>query len=544
MKANINGSTHSAVVAPGSRELADFFDAFAEMPHRGSGTPYEPRSARILARKLASETGAHVDLEPFAVDLSSGTWGVAIHGILLVFGLAIIWCAGLASTFLRGPGALATRLGWMGTVPIPYATAAFLWIMLLLGSRLFADYKSWNIASFFVPNADSFNVIATDMPPLEQDPVKIRLAEQERWRLRFTDAQSAGTSRLVIVMAHYDSARQLPSDKTPRWLLAALKSGIGTLPTIAYCVLAGILFGVLVLGILNLNDYVYSGTFGLVLSVFLLLAVISALSFAAIEGFTAAKSSSLPFVQGMNDDFSGVAAAFQALKTTLAPAVGPGGQTAGSNVNQGNGTRVMTVFTGAEENGLRGSALFAREVLTPAIDVFGAENVELINLDTVSGGTLRLFSREKNFTGATVGGQPEFGRAFWKWATGPIVSRSRAVSILTPSQIQTCLRESGTSFSLNLELSEDPVPACTDLSGIWAGLPSRHRKTLRAFSIVSRVKSTEDPLARPRDYHKQSDSVETLFLDAEPGNFGTVAALAEVIGTYLAMGRKDRNSIT
>ncbi|MBL8968420.1 MAG: hypothetical protein JNG85_15550, partial [Spirochaetaceae bacterium] len=59
------------------------FELFADMPHRGSGTHYEARAARMLGRLAGEALGGRVDLEPFAVDLSSGAWNVALHGSLL-----------------------------------------------------------------------------------------------------------------------------------------------------------------------------------------------------------------------------------------------------------------------------------------------------------------------------------------------------------------------------------------------------------------------------------------------------------------------------
>jgi hypothetical protein len=106
--------------------------------------------------------------------------------------------------------------------------------------------------------------------------------------------------------------------------------------------------------------------------------------------------------------------------------------------------------------------------------------------------------------------------------------------MLTPEQKDACLvPHAGGGYGLALEYDERPLAACTDLTGVWAGLPWDRRRQLRGFSIVSRVTNADDPIGRPRDYHLPSDNVDTLFLDGEPANFGTVAALALTLEAYL-----------
>jgi hypothetical protein len=168
------------------------------------------------------------------------------------------------------------------------------------------------------------------------------------------------------------------------------------------------------------------------------------------------------------------------------------------------------------------------------MQVFDPMNVELINLDSVSGGELRVRPQEVNFSGRKVGGVPQFAKDFQLWASGRRFSAADASTFLTPDQVRSCLvRFVGDEFGLKVEYDKDPLPACTDMTGVSAGLPGRFRRRLRGFSIVSREMAGNDPLERPRDYHQESDNVDTLFLDTEPVNFGTVAALAMTLGAYL-----------
>jgi hypothetical protein len=326
-------------------------------------------------------------------------------------------------------------------------------------------------------------------------------------------------------MGHYDSARRLEAGKTPRFLLGALKSGMGRMLTVMYVLLALVLAAAFALGMFRLNEAVYTGWLGIAVSVVLTLVAGVALVVASLEGGMASHSASLPFVQGMNDNLSGVAAIYGAVARVLP---GPGARMIAPD------TEVIAAFTGSEENGLRGASRFSKDVLAPAIQVFGSANVVLINLDSVSGGVLRVRPREVNSSGRNVGGIPQFAEDFHAWARGPRISAADACASLTPQQRTSCLvPAAGGAFGLNVEYDRDALPACTDMTGVFAGLPGAFRRELRGFSIVSRQTSLQDPLLRPRDYHQQSDNVDTLFLDSEPENFGTVAALAMTLGAYL-----------
>ncbi len=520
-----SGGAPSAVVTPGAQYLKDFLLSFAEMPHRGSATPNEPRAARLLTRRLEAETSTDVELQPFAVDISSGAWGIAVHGVLLVLGTLAAWIAGLLSAWSWGDGPWPAQLGYFGTVPFPFAAAALAWCIVMVGSRLYEDRTGFHIASFFVPNADSANVIASSLPRLEQTGTTLRMSDRDQWTKRFREAKDAGTRRIVVLMGHYDSARWLPFEKPPKFLLAALKSGMGRLLTRMYLLLAVVLAIVCVLGALGLNGIVYSGWIGIVVSIILMLSAATALAFAAAEGGMAACSASRPFVQGMNDNFSAVAALFGAMVRALPK---------GKARTLGSGTQVVAAFTGSEENGLRGASLFSKDVLTPAVEIFGPENVVLVNMDSVSGGKLYVQPREVNFSGREVGGRLAFAEEFHAWARGPHILAADADLMLTARQKSECLVQARSgAFGLRLEYDREALPACTDMTGVWAGLPRALRRQLRGFSIVSRVADGDDPIGRPRDYHLPSDNVDTLLLDEEPANFGTVAALALTLEAYL-----------
>lgn len=520
-----SGGTGTRVVAPGSRYLERFFRLFAEMPHRGSATPNESRAARLLTRRLEEDTAADVELQPFPVDTSSGAWGVAVHGLLLLFVTPGIWLAGLAAAWIAGLGPLPVQLGFLGRVPFPFAVTALTWCIALIASRFVEDKIGFHLGSFFVPNADSGNVIATSLPKLDPTGGNLRMPDRNRWKGRFEAAKADGqTKRIVVLMGHYDSARRLPPGETPGILVPAVKGGMGLLPTVMYVLLAAALATACVLGALGQDDIAHSGATGFIVALALTLAAVGALVVAAIEAGEAGHSAALPYVQGMNDNLSGAAAVYGALGSVL-PLEGE--RTLSPD------THVIAAFTGSEENGLRGASRFSRDVLRPAIETFGVEQVQLINLDSVSGGRLLVRPKERTFTGRRIGGVPSFADTFHRWARQVHLSATDAGNVLTPQQIGSCLVAAPGGYGLELEYRPDPLPACTDLTGVWAGLPSGKRRKLRGFSIVSRQTRVDDPLMRPRDYHLESDNADALFLDEEPENFGTVAALVPFLAAWL-----------
>lgn len=555
------GSERAAGPEPRSR-LRRFsravFGLFADMPHRGSGTHYEARAARILGRLAGEALGGRVDLEPFAVDLSSGAWNVALHGGLLCVFLLLDWGLGLGMAAAYGPGGRSVRLGFLGAVPLAFVAAAFALCLLFLFSRRMAGRKGWGIFSFFVPNADSADIVVSTLPAL-RDGASLRLEPAERWRRRFA---ASGKKRLIVFAAHYDSARCLPPQKgkgaPPRFLLAALKNGIGTIPTAAYLALALTFAAAGVLAFVDPGGALMGGPFGQALAALVLVALVVA----AVEAAVAGASVNLPFQQGYNDDLSGVVAALGAF-FLLAPGAGTGegkglleeGIVEGAGRREVEDSALMVLLTGSEENGLRGSLEFAKRALAPALEVFGERGVLLVNLDSVSGGELVAAAGERNFTGAIRSGDPDFARKAVAFLRGPRLAPARAAEHLGAVEIERCLvpaeggaraadggargaggaadgagaaGESGAAggpaaYGYRIALEEEPLPACTDMTG-FCSLKGVNRR-LRAFTVVSRAAGS-GPLPQPRDYHQPSDTFETLFLESEPENFGGVVALS------------------
>ncbi|MBL8965706.1 MAG: hypothetical protein JNG85_01785, partial [Spirochaetaceae bacterium] len=164
---------------------------------------------------------------------------------------------------------------------------------------------------------------------------------------------------------------------------------------------------------------------------------------------------------------------------------------------------------------------------------------------SVSGGELVAAAGERNFTGAIRSGDPDFARKAVAFLRGPRLAQTAAAEHLGAVEIERCLvpAEGGpagagdgpgaaeaagsgggeASYGYRLALEEEPLPACTDMTG-FCSLKGVNRR-LRAFTVVSRAAGS-GPLPQPRDYHQPSDTFETLFLESEPENFGGVVALS------------------
>lgn len=508
--------------------VAAFIDSFAEMPHRGTGSSFEPRAARILAELSRDLLSARVDVQPFAVDLSSGAWNVALHGVLLLGGLAIFFVVGILARLAWGPGDGALPLAFLGPMPLPALVGSALLVLLLLGSRVAAGRFGWSILSFFVPNADSANVIVSNLPEDRELGLKgsdRRLLATELWKRRFT---ASGADRLVILAAHYDTARAFDprdSGNSSAFLKWALKGGIGLLPTLAYLALLGLFLFSIFGGLGETLPFGLGGVWwGIVSTLWLLIPLVVA----GIEARISLHSANLPFNPGINDNLSGVTAVFATL-AGLMPAKRP----ASFRLDEGlpssllgeaelGKTLVMAVFTGSEENGLRGSLSFAREVLEPAYEIFeadGKRGVYLVNLDSVSGGRLIAASGERNFVGLLRSGDPAFLES-----ARPYLERKREAPPLVPPRASWPPERREYSFTVEPG-PKGALKACTDLTGFTLDKLNGH---IKAFTLVTR--SGDPELGQPRDYHSLSDGVETLYLDDEPGNFETIVATAEAVG--------------
>jgi hypothetical protein len=499
------------------RYTRSVFDAFADMPHRGSGTHYEARAARILSRLAGESTGARVDSQPFAVDLSSGAWNVALHGAILCSVLGLAWLGGLGLSAVWGPGSTPASLGPLGTVPFPVALTCLAASLVLLVSRWMAGSSGWGVFSFFLPNADSSNVIVSSFARGD-DSASIRLPCEKQWEARF---RASGRKRLVILSAHYDSARCLPPMSAPgplqRALLAALKNSISALPTFFYFVLIACFGLSSALAFLDPAGGLMSGALGWVAAILTLAGFIVA----AVEAIVAGLSVDKPFEQGFNDDLSGVVAALGAF-SRLCPAPD----------NEGLAeTAVMVLLAGSEENGLRGSTVFSRTVLRAAVECFGIEGVFLVNADSVSGGRLKAAPSEHNFTGGLRGGDPAFGRAATAFLRGRRLGQAEADEHFTRDEQALCLLPRDDGFGYAIDYDGSALAACTDMTAFCA--PPGFNGKLRAFSVVS-VAEGSGPIAQPRDYHQPSDTWATLFLASEPQNYATVLALSLALSDLAA----------
>lgn len=68
-------------------------------------------AARLLTRKLEADTSADVELQPFAVDTSSGAWAIAVHGVLLVLGTVVAPAVSLAAAGRRRSSQQGSAVG-------------------------------------------------------------------------------------------------------------------------------------------------------------------------------------------------------------------------------------------------------------------------------------------------------------------------------------------------------------------------------------------------------------------------------------------------
>lgn len=485
--------------------IGDFLHVFDEMPHRGTGTSFEPRAARIIAELSRERLTGHVETQPFAVDLSSGAWNVALHGTVLLVSLVVLWTGGLLVGKTWGVGRAPVDFGLLGLLPFPVVIACGVVSLAVLGSRFAAGISGWSLLSFLVPNGDSANIIASTLPRPKVE--HLGLDPTEAWRRRFGECSA---KRLIIFAAHYDSARCLrrgaEKGSTPKTLKAALKNGIGTLPTAALCVLILFLAAAAVLS--------WTGNAHLWLSrpwvvALVILFVLVSLAVEIVEAAMSLRSADLPFCAGYNDDLSGVAAIFELLAEVLPrkEQTDERGRIRCTNpalpLMRLDESELMAVFTGSEENGLRGAVEFTRSTLKPAIEHFGPDRVLLVNLDCVSGGSLRAASGEHTFVGLVRKGDPSFLEA-----ARPHLQKPRNIN--------------GRDYCVGV--APDPLEACTDLTAF------ARARGLRAFSIVSRAEGGVEP----RSYHSLSDGPQTLFDPQHQENLDTIVAVAEVLADLLA----------
>ncbi len=153
-----------------------------------------------------------------------------------------------------------------------------------------AGKGGWGIFSLFVPNADSASGIVSSLAGGEDGSV-LRQGEVERWKRRLA---ASGGKRLLILPAHYDSARCLPPTSgkgaPPRFLLAAIKNGIGLIPTFSYSLMGLVFLASAILGLVDRQGGLMRGAIGWIL------AFVAAFSFiaSAVEAIIAGQSVDRP----------------------------------------------------------------------------------------------------------------------------------------------------------------------------------------------------------------------------------------------------------
>ncbi|MBN1243389.1 MAG: M28 family peptidase [Spirochaetales bacterium] len=516
------------------------FGALERLPDRASGTYHERRAARLLSELAdarlngaapggaspgdASPDGAarrfRLGHQGFAVDLSSGAMNVAAHGaLLLALTVFPLLSGALRAAFGElGPESLA-RFGPLFALPASSLAFAAAGALLLFVARFLPGAFGWSIFSFLVPNLESGNVIVDDLPVVPRVPVAETKGgtfdvEVRRWKDRFAAAragaeETAPHGRLVVLAAHYDSARALPGDgflTKRRFFAAILKTGFAVVPALAYfaCVLV---LGFFALAALapdsSLASWAVSwpGWAAIGLLAF-------GLGFSGLEMAMAMKSSNLPYVQGYNDNLSGVAAALACLEDLASGPPLPGNPA------------FMLALTGSEENGLHGSIAFARRTLRHAVAEFGAENVSVWNFESVSGARLRATCAERTFSGFVRSGDPEFAREYA--ASLPSAGAPAAGTAPLYAGAPTL---DGT-WAMPLEVCFEPMAACTDLTGFTAPRAFRKRLRILTFSAPERT-----GMEKPRDYHRLEDDAE----NAE-GYTDSIAAAALLVADAVRSG--------
>jgi hypothetical protein len=504
--------------------LHDFFDLFRDIPNRASGEYLEAKSARIIRNICASSFEAETEIVPFAVDLSSGVWNVSLHGTILVLSVLIVILGGFATASIWGPGPFAAWFGPIGPIPLPSMFLGFLMCCIVLVSRFLCDHIGWSLFSFFIPSADSANIIVSNVPRVKIDPTT---DEKEEWKARL---KAFNAKRFVAVVSHYDSARCLPGVKK-FFLTPALKNGIGRIPTFA-CLAMGLCFLFSALDAL-LNFKLSHGLLGW------LTLIVFAIGFCLtiIEAAAAGSSAHMPYCPGYNDNLSGGATALGTIALTLKPdETGhfPPRSKKIRSIFNGEGftsTAFVCAFTGSEENGLHGGFGLAKTVIAAAEELYGAERVYIINLDTVSGSHLRVSSAERGFSGSKRGGDPEFARSVCEFLSGPVLPDKEMHAIFTHEERDIFLHRIQDGWGFTLEFAKGPLPSCTDMTALC-----RSRKLngkAKAFSITSPADPFHDPLGRPRDYHRLSDNYDTLMDPKTPENFGSTVVLSVAVSKLL-----------
>jgi hypothetical protein len=476
--------------------IDSFLGMFKEMPNRASGNYLEQKSAVIIKNFLGPIFDIDSEYQPFAIDISSGSWNVALHSIFFIISSVGLMLLGYISfMFSASSGAQTVRLGFFGPLPTIYPLLSAVFCLLIIISRFFATYKGWSLFSFFIPNAESGNV---------------------ECRSKLTVPGTQQTRKLIIFSAHYDTARCLPV--TGLGFLGDLarrlaKNGLSVFPTIASIV---IFLVFLIHLIFALPAW---------LSIVLVILGLLALVLIVVEAIISEKSANLPYNPGFNDNLSGVGVLTGIMAENIPNASPPPSvsrfvpQDAVDAIqpapnkkpfNNTNNTDFIFVFTGSEENGLRGSTEFRANYLKALETQYGKNNIYIINIDNVSGKVLKIFNAEKDFAGLKRGGNQAFLHTFEDFIRNRAqFDKSYLETFFTDVEIGRHFSEKivGSSLKYLPNLNIDPtfIPSCTDMSGMCSCCD----RTRNIITIVGR-EGLADSDYMPRDYHQLTDTYEKM----------------------------------
>ena len=467
--------------------IKEFFGLFKELPDRASGTYPEQKTASMLRGFCPAIFDVRIKFMPFAVDLSSGSWNVCLHSYIFFLSSAGIFILGkvlLAFTSFPSPWQTVS-FSFLGEVPAFFTVISIFLCGGIVLSRVISTYTGWSFFSFFIPNAESGNIICSTRK-----------------------AEAAARKKLVILSAHYDSGRCLPSvggKNVGSSLLAKIvKNGLSLGPMLAACLITLTLFIHLVFGL--------RGTFSVILVILSLLAVI----FILVETVISNISANMPFNPGYNDNLSG-GAILCGVMETVCPAEGKEHWTVSSSLEEklgGSGrqgvsfpnTDLEFVFTGSEENGLMGAVEDRKQALKKHLDTYGKDNVYIINLDSISGKFIKFFNREKDFAGMNRGGNDAFIAEAETFIKGKSFSEPELLKYFSTEEIGRYFTKETGSYKMNLIRSTAPIQACTDMSS----LVYLFDKTLNIITLVSRETDDKDDIGMPRNYHSLTDTYEKM----------------------------------
>ncbi|OGF44925.1 MAG: hypothetical protein A2231_05880 [Candidatus Firestonebacteria bacterium RIFOXYA2_FULL_40_8] len=467
--------------------VREFFGVFRELPDRASGTYPEQKTASMLRGFCPALFDVDVKFMPFAVDLSSGSWNVCLHSYMFFLSSAGIFVLGkimLAYTSFPSPWQTVT-FSFLGEAPAFFTIISIFFCGGIVASRILSTYTGWSFFSFFIPNAESGNVICSTRK--EKEPA---------------------ARKLVILTAHYDSGRCLPSvggKNVGSSLLAKIvKNGLSLGPMLAACLITFTLFVHLVFGL--------RGAFSVILVILSLLSVI----FILVETVISNISANMPFNPGYNDNLSGAAVLAGCMETicpspvkahwTVTDALKDNLSGVERKSTAFSNTDFEFVFTGSEENGLMGAVEYRKKVLKQHLDAYGKDNVYIVNLDSISGKYIKFFNREKDFAGMNRGGNDKFIEKAETFINGKNFSEVELLKYFSPEEIERYFTKDNSSYKMNLIRSVTPIQACTDMSS----LVYLFDKTLNIITLVSRETNDKDDIGMPRDYHSLTDTYEKM----------------------------------